>query len=192
MIDRCSLGTDGDFPKIRLAAEHAALRIIDDITQGQHTGMVVIRDIEARDFASVFPNPSENPFPAVAIPVQFGNRLKGPAALTGHLAPDAHVLAAVIVNIDAAEKLLCAIPMSATAVNPRNPRQAKTGHDLFDIQGFTGKAEPVIQDDVFLFGTFCTIHQKTPFFDMIVGSDPLLAGGSRRRERPSGNYQVVS
>ena len=81
-------------------------------------------------------NEMENVVPLVG---QRAQVLKAPASLAGHLTPDTHVLAAIVVDGDAAEIQAVTVASGTFGLSPRTMRQAQGLNDFFRGVLFGGK-----------------------------------------------------
>lgn len=123
---RRSFGAQDCLPIVGFANPLTFSGILKDAVNRQNAGMIVESDVEARHLTATVMNAPEQGRPTIAaIGKEAGKRLERAAALTGHLAPDAHVVAAVVMNADVGEVLAALVAARALCFNPRQAGQAE-------------------------------------------------------------------
>lgn len=115
-----SLGAAHPLGIVRLADPLHIPGIVEDRINRQHAGMIVIGDVKTCELAAVFEDPLKHIRPAIAVREARRQRFERAASLAGHLAPHAHVLAAVVMDIDGGEILFASVTSRALAFHPRN------------------------------------------------------------------------
>ena len=136
-LNACAFGADEAFPIVGLADVHSALRILRDFTDVQYTGMVVIGHVKAGDLQSKRADEVKELLPLFhSVGFQRGECFKGAAALTGHLAPYAHIGTAVVVDGNAGKVFAVLITLCAFGVRPRHMGKAKRVNDLLGSMYF--------------------------------------------------------
>ncbi len=142
--DALTLRAPHRFGIVAFADKLQLSRMLRDLLHRQDPGMIVIGDVKPRHLAAVFLDPLKKTDPALAARLESGaQRFQCTAALAGQLAPHAHIFAAVVVDVYAAEILLASVAPRTLAFNERHTFQAQRVNDLIRAVLLAGEAQPV-------------------------------------------------